>query len=175
MAYQEPPALSMKAGTPSTVSVQSNTPGLYHLDDLPKESAEKVSELLQENHEKHHVYNTDLGFHNHTAHHLLTLYALGSPPELLEKHYRRNSLNQRPRKLPEGPPDAGHRSDHCKYGTYHETVLFFQKQIAEKGVEAVVQEFLLKGDEASDDLLAHLYTGEPRSQAHRGLLGPNTF
>ena len=162
MAYQYLPLVPLETGTLSQVSIQSSTPGLYHLPDLAADSAAKVSALLQENHEKHHVYKTDLGFHNHTAHHLLTLYALGSSPELLERHYRRNSAGQRPRKLPEGPPSpaTGHRSDESKYGTYDETVAFFEAQIEEKGVEAVIQEFVLKGDEAADDMLARLYTGE---------------
>lgn len=49
--------------TASTVSLSPSTAGLYHLDNLSEDSAIKASALLQQNHDRYHVYNTDYGFH----------------------------------------------------------------------------------------------------------------
>src|SRR3954470_23974897 len=57
-------------------------PLAFFLPGITVESANKASELLQENHEKHHIFFNKSGFHNHIAHHLLTTYALGVSPSI---------------------------------------------------------------------------------------------
>ena len=42
---------------------------------------------------------------------------------------------------------------------YRDFLLFFQKEMDRVGYEKVVNEYLLKGDERADDLLARLYAG----------------
>ena len=67
------------------------TPTKVHLDtheqpafswDLTPASARTTSELLQLNHDHHHIFFNKDGFHNHIAHHLLTTYALNALPSL---------------------------------------------------------------------------------------------
>ncbi len=43
---------------------------------------------------------------------------------------------------------------------YPDFVRFFQDEIAEKGVPQVVNEYLFKGDELTDDILARMHSGE---------------
>ena len=42
---------------------------------------------------------------------------------------------------------------------YHEYLVFFQEEIGKKGVEEVINEYLLKGDERAEDLLVRTYSG----------------
>jgi len=45
--------------------------------------------------QKHHVFYNSEGFHNHTAHHLLSLYGLGAPADVIEQRYKENASYQR--------------------------------------------------------------------------------
>ena len=42
---------------------------------------------------------------------------------------------------------------------YEDYVRFFQDEIAEKGVPAVVNEYLFKGSELTDDILVRMHSG----------------
>ena len=68
----------------------------FYLPGISEKSAQRASELLQENHEKHHIFFNESGFHNHIAHHLLTVFALNASPEQIQKHYDDNKSYQRP-------------------------------------------------------------------------------
>lgn len=46
--------------------------------------------------QKHHIFFNNTGFHNHIAHHLLTLYGLGAPASVIERQYKLNASYQRP-------------------------------------------------------------------------------
>ena len=43
---------------------------------------------------------------------------------------------------------------------YPDFLLFFQEQIAEKGWEETLKEYLFKGDAIADELFGRLYAGE---------------
>ena len=49
--------------TAATVNVTSPTVGGFGLDGLSNDSANRASKVLQENHEKHHIYFNHEGFH----------------------------------------------------------------------------------------------------------------
>ena len=49
--------------TPSKVQVSLQDPGVFHCPGITPETARKASEVLQENHEKHHIFYGQSGFH----------------------------------------------------------------------------------------------------------------
>lgn len=51
----------------SQVKLSLDHCGVFHLPGLTKESAAKASQVLQENHEKHHVFFNQQGFHSKSA------------------------------------------------------------------------------------------------------------
>lgn len=147
------------------------------MPNLTEASAQKTTQLLQENHEKHHIFFNTKGFHNHIAHHLLTVFALGASPEQIQRHYDSNASYQR-------PPVAIHRDliDH-KLGDpqefrkylgdekyYRDYLIFFRKEMERLpgGYKDVVNEYLLKGDERADDLLGRCYNGIVHPLIHLG-------
>ncbi|ETN36643.1 uncharacterized protein HMPREF1541_08921 [Cyphellophora europaea CBS 101466] len=153
----------------------SATPGIHHATTgLTTESAKKASELLQRNHDDNHIFFNASGFHNHIAHHLLALYALGASPQQLQHAFDSNQGYQRK----QFPLDAGNVQDlsdperfkEClgKEKYYHDFEAFFGREIDEKGYEAVVKEYLLKGDERADDLLWRTYAGFYHPLIHLG-------
>ncbi|KAI5786484.1 hypothetical protein DFH27DRAFT_528397 [Peziza echinospora] len=79
--------------------VEFATPRRSGLMNIPNgEDGTKIvlAELLRDNHETNHVFFNDLGFHNHIAHYLLTLYDLGASSETLKETYAREKGYQRP-------------------------------------------------------------------------------
>ncbi|KAK1237657.1 hypothetical protein MKX07_006785 [Trichoderma sp. CBMAI-0711] len=130
------------------------------------EAAAKVSELLQKDLECHHVFFNKDGFHNHIVHHLLSLYATGASPSILQKAYAENDSYQISAKQfspdvvkelksgwAEGSPYLG-KGEH-----YPDFLKFFQDEIEEKGWEAVIQEYVFKGDERSEAIYGRLFAG----------------
>ncbi|KAJ9626409.1 hypothetical protein H2203_004041 [Taxawa tesnikishii (nom. ined.)] len=148
--------------TPSKVHLDVSESPEYHRPGITQESAKKASELLQENHEIHHIFFNQSGFHNHIAHHLLTIYALNTPPNLLQKQYDNNKSYQRsPEPLMASEVSQMHDPEHFKgfLGNeryYHDFLKFFQDEMEEKGWENVLNEYLFAADERADDMLARL-------------------
>ena len=50
--------------TASRIQLSLDTPGVFHVSGIIEESAAKASEVLQENHENHHIFFNQSGFHS---------------------------------------------------------------------------------------------------------------
>jgi hypothetical protein len=151
--------------TATKISLQISLEPQYYTGKWTSDSAKKTTELLQENHEIHHIFFNDEGFHNHIVHHLLSLYAMGADPDTIKHMYNINKSYQRPaepteRKIIESLHDSGvfksHLNDESKYPDY---LIFFQRQIDEKGWPTVLQEHLFSGTEQADDFLVRTFSG----------------
>ncbi|KAL6881583.1 hypothetical protein J3F83DRAFT_722814 [Trichoderma novae-zelandiae] len=151
--------------TPWQIRVSSNETGVLKWKQTD-EAAAKVSDLLQKDLESHHVFFNKEGFHNHTVHLLLSLYATGASSSVLEKAYAENHSYQISAKQfdpdvveelksgwSEGSPYLG-KGDH-----YPDFLKFFQDEIEDKGWEKVLQEYVFKGDERSEAIYGRLFAG----------------
>jgi hypothetical protein len=105
---------------------------------------------------------------------MLTVYALGANPKHLQRHYTTNATYQRP-----SPPihkkDIEAMSDPAKFKeflgrqeSYHDFLIFFQREIEANGWQAVVNEYLFKGDERADGMLARMFAGFLHPIIHLG-------
>lgn len=180
---------AIPSGTLRNVAVQDNTRKMatatkiqlepsqkveFSVAGLSDESAKTASELLQENHEKHHIFFNQSGFHNHIVHHLLTIFALGASPAELKKGYDENASYQRPPgKLERAVVDDMHDPERFKTYLgkeryYHDFLVYFQGEIEKKGWEEVLNEYLFKRDERADDMLVRLYGGFLHPIIHLG-------
>ncbi|GAB7350130.1 hypothetical protein MBLNU459_g0803t1 [Dothideomycetes sp. NU459] len=147
------------------------SPGYTHADDLSNDSASKASELLTLNHT---LYNTRFngGFHNHIAHHILALWSLGATPNELQDMWEYNKIYQAPinektliRSMSISEPldlrdpvvfnkCLGNNDYYLEFLTY------FQTEVSERGMPAVIKEYVLKGDKRADDIFCRMYTGQ---------------
>ena len=98
-------------------------------------------------------------------HHLLTLYGLGAPVEVIEKQYQHNAGYQRPQKPVQervledlSNPDS-FKNYLGKEKHYPDFLVFFQTEIDKKGWENVLNEYLFAEDERANDLLGRTYAG----------------
>ncbi|KAL3458171.1 hypothetical protein BJX64DRAFT_228063 [Aspergillus heterothallicus] len=152
----------------------TETPGHTHVDGLTQESADRASELLMLNNARYHTLFDIVGFHNHTVHHMLTLFALGASPDEIRAMYDLNIGYQaftvyRPACAAVQLKDRAFFKqcvgDSSYYGTF---VRFFQDEIASRGIAGVVNEYLLAGDELANDILARMHSGFLHPMIHLG-------
>ncbi|KAF2467859.1 uncharacterized protein BDR25DRAFT_291277 [Lindgomyces ingoldianus] len=146
----------------------------FSVPGVSKESAETTNRLLQENHEKYHIFFNQSGFHNHIAHHLLTIYALGASPSELKKAYDNNASYQRPPVALEPAVVADmHVPERYKSYLgdekyYHDFLVYFKDEIEKKGWQEVVNDYVFKGDERADDMLVRMFGGFLHPLIHLG-------
>ncbi|KAI8627697.1 HypA protein [Xylariaceae sp. FL1651] len=133
--------------TAHTIQITTENPGLWHYKQS-EAAAKKTTELLQEDLQKHHCFFNNRGFHNHISHYLLSLYGLGASPEVIQKGYNDNENYQ--------------RSPFQVHADQIEDLKDFEKAKEKLGNEEsqkVLDEYLFKGDERSDDMLIRMFAG----------------
>ncbi|KAF2803118.1 uncharacterized protein BDZ99DRAFT_427605 [Mytilinidion resinicola] len=160
--------------TSSVVKLSASQHPEFYVSGITAESAEAASKLLQENHDQHHIFFNESGYHNHIAHHLLTIFALGASPSTLKKQYDANKSYQRPVvALERSVIDDMHDPDRFKSYLgkekyYRDFLVFFEKEIEQKGWENVLNEYVFAGDERAEDLLVRMYAGFLHPIIHLG-------
>ncbi|KAF2496682.1 hypothetical protein BU16DRAFT_458022 [Lophium mytilinum] len=160
--------------TSSVVKLSASQHPEFSVSGITAESAEATSKLLQENHDHHHILSSQSGFHNHIAHHLLTLFALGASPSIIKKQYDRNKIYQRPPgALEDSVVDDMHGPERFKSYLgdekyYRDFLVYFEKEIEQKGWENVLNEYVFAGDERAEDLLVRMHGGFLHPMIHLG-------
>ncbi|KAK0307144.1 hypothetical protein LTR01_005790 [Friedmanniomyces endolithicus] len=160
--------------TASIIKLQVTQRPEYYRDGISEGATDKASELLQKNHDTHHIFFNHDGFHNHIAHHLLTLWALRATEGELQHAYDSNAGYQRP----PGPLDQSlvtDLHDPARFARhlgnerhYHAFMIFFQNEIAKTSMPEVVNHYLLAGTTQADDLLHRLFGGFLHPLIHLG-------
>jgi hypothetical protein len=140
--------------TSSNVYLSPSQPLVFHVPDISFETATATSKLLQKNHENHHIFFNQSGFHvrfhfatedladpqqNHIAHHLLTFFALNGTPTELERAWVDNASYQR-QLVPLDSHVVSQLHDQNVYEAYlgreeyyHTFLTFFKREIDQKG------------------------------------------
>ncbi|KAL8693477.1 MAG: hypothetical protein Q9218_001708 [Villophora microphyllina] len=165
--------------TARQVQLSLKYPGEFHLEPISQESAAAGSEVLQENHENHHIFFNESGFHiltkrDHIAHHIPTIYALGASPSTIRKQYANNKSYQRPPQpidndiLGQLRASEGFMKYLGQERYYHDYLIFFQNEINKKGHEEVVNECVLKEDDRANAMLVRMYAGFLHPLIHLG-------
>ncbi|KAI0465911.1 HypA protein [Xylaria cf. heliscus] len=150
--------------TARTIQITPENTGLWHRKQT-EAAAKKTTELLQQDLEKHHCYFNKMGFHNHISHHLLSLYGIGASPEEIQQGYTDNANYQRaPYEIHPDTVEELKDFDKAKEKLgneeyYTDFLAFFQSEIDNKGWQAVLNEYLFKGDKRSDDMMARMFAG----------------
>lgn len=159
--------------TAATVRLTQDTAGVFHAR-IPPESADLTSELLQKNHDKHHMYFNQSGFHNHIAHHLLTIFALGANPGQIQTAYDVNAGYQRPQ-FPVDQRVVADMSDPDKFRKYlaneryfHDYEIFFRKEIESSSWQQVLNKYVFADTPLAKDMLTRMYAGFYHPIIHLG-------
>lgn len=161
-----PDSLSFGAmASASQVHLSPETAGVCHIPNIKVESAKKANQVLQENHDKFHMFYNEDGFHNHIAHHILTLFALGANPSEIQKAFDENQDYQRPHfpiedKIIKDMADPDNFKKYLGQEKYfHDYVAFFEKEMDARGWQSVVSEYLFSRSSLAEDLLVRMFAG----------------
>nr|E1ACQ8.1 RecName: Full=Baeyer-Villiger oxidase notM; AltName: Full=Notoamide biosynthesis cluster protein M [Aspergillus sp. MF297-2]ADM34146.1 hypothetical protein [Aspergillus sp. MF297-2] len=133
----------------SQVKLTARRTGLARLDPSPTGTLELANELLQRNHDSYHMYFRDVGGHNHIAHSVLSVLAMGGGPKELNRAYDDGYGYQRP--LP-------------ALNFLH----FFESEIDAKGWQAVLQEYCFSRTPLAEAMFSQLYEGLLHPIIHLG-------
>ena len=96
----------------------------------------------------------------------MTTFTLGAGPETIQKHYDNAAEYQRPNSSVDDKivQDLGDSAKFLKNlskpNYYHDYLVFFQREIAEKGYAEVVNEYVFKGDERANIMFARIFAGK---------------
>jgi hypothetical protein len=137
----------------------------YYRPAIQQDATNKASELLQKNHEEHHIFFNAEGFHNHIVHHLLTIWALRAGPREVQRGYDVNQGYQRPQpRTHKDVSTAMHEPDeftrHLGDENYYSDYLsFFQNEIQQSSWQDVGNKYLFARDRRADDMLVRLFGG----------------
>ena len=161
--------------TASQVRLSPGQLGICGSGDSPVGSLEVVNRLLQKNHDEFHIFWKDVNGHNHTAHNLLTSFALGATPAQLEQGFVDNLRDQRPR--PELDNDTVQKLHDEGYfyenigeiKQYTNFLVFFERQMEEKGWRAVITEYCFSRTRVAEALLSRMFDGAYHPIIHLGL------
>lgn len=120
-------------------------PFVYTLPGMTPETIETCSRLLEDNHQRFHVFFNERSFHNHTAHHLLAALSFGVSSKTLEDIYAKQVKLQKPahpiHKEHEFDPEKC-IGDHHFYSDYLE---FFKRELDKKyhgNIEDIIEDYL---------------------------------
>jgi hypothetical protein len=151
--------------TATRVELTPSTTGVYHVPEIKDDSAKTASDLLQKNHESFHIFFNADGFHNHIAHHLLAIFALGATPDELQrayddnKGYQRGQYKVKERNVEDMSEPETFKKFLGKEQYYTDFQAFFEKEIDTKGWQNVLKEQLFARSEHSEDMLARMFGG----------------
>lgn len=114
------------------------------------------------------------GQKDHIVHFMLTIWALGASPETIQLQYEREVKRQRPA-YPRDEKVVASFSDKDEFMKYmfqeehySNYLAFFQREIAAKGVPAVMKDYLFGGDKLAESLLSRMFAGLVHPIIHLG-------
>ncbi|KAK4499969.1 hypothetical protein PRZ48_008155 [Zasmidium cellare] len=166
--------ISRRMATASRIQLRSDQKPEYYRQGITSESTRTASELLQVNHERHHIFFNTSGFHNHIVHQLLSMWALGASPEQLQREYDNNASYQRPLKAPEASilhdledpkKFTQYLGQQVRYGDW---LQYFRNEIDKTNWQDVLQKYVFAGDERAEQMLLRMFAGLLHPVIHLG-------
>ncbi|KAI0357098.1 hypothetical protein OH77DRAFT_1422596 [Trametes cingulata] len=122
---------------PSSRQFPARLPGVTHASGLA------LVNTLKDNHVKWHAYFNDRGFHNHAAHHLVAIYAMGAGGPLIEAAYQTHVAYMRPAfQSPESIDEKSFWRHLGKREFYNSYLEFFRASLRTKDVTEVLEEYV---------------------------------
>ena len=139
--------------------------GVFHVDSIPEQTFTLASRLLQYNHDRYHILWNEVRYlHNHQAHYLLTMLALGASPDQARQAFDSNVDYMRPISTSDGEKRKIIKMENFDESLGHEDLyaawlVYFEDEISRKGWEETLNKDLFAGTKSADDLLGRTFEG----------------
>ncbi|KAH7886675.1 hypothetical protein F5I97DRAFT_1025320 [Phlebopus sp. FC_14] len=145
--------------TAATIPVPSKHPPLDQLFGVPapppslicpqrfpgidSEATDVLIKTLEDNHVRWHIFFNYKGFHNHAAHHLLAIWAMGASGPVIDAAYVTHCEYQRPAFESPGHITQSNVFKHLGDERYYSAYLdFFTTEILKKGLSECLEEYV---------------------------------
>ncbi|TFK31868.1 hypothetical protein BDQ12DRAFT_701405 [Crucibulum laeve] len=110
-------------------------------------SVKELKTILKDNHERWHIFINAIKFHNHAAHTVLALWALGADEALLQAVYKDSSAYQCPAFEAPGEITVKNWTDHLGDEKYYQGYLkFFNEEIKTLGGDELLKKYLFAAE-----------------------------
>lgn len=145
------------------ISLKANQRLAFKVPVISEQSTATVNQILQENHDRYHPFFNDRGLHNHISHYMYAAWALGAHPWELQRGYVQEKVLQRPQP-PLNKENVAKLSDPEFYKScmgdwdyYQDYLVFFQQEVAQKGVGATINEYVFSGTANAELMFTRLF------------------
>ncbi|KAI0262049.1 hypothetical protein BC834DRAFT_892792 [Gloeopeniophorella convolvens] len=117
--------------------------GAVSLPGPNDKGAHTLLDVLRHNREHNHIFFNDKGFHNHSTHHVLTIYGLGASPEIIADAYKTHDYLKPAFDSPESITDKNF-SDHLGDAKYYSSYLaYFSEYLRDHTPNEALERFIL--------------------------------
>lgn len=160
--------------TATSIHITPDAPAVVRIPRITPSAADKITSLLQENHEIHHITFDEAGRHNHIVHHLLASFSLGADAETLQKQYDQNMTYQRPppptdesatTSLDDPQVFKQHLESPDNYSTF---LAFFTRKLSTSTIADVVNEYVFSDTELANTIFNRFFSGYYHPLIHLG-------
>ena len=133
-----------------------------------------INDLLQNNHDHINIFFRPVGGHNHTAHAILTIYAMGGKAEDLKRAFEDNDHQQIQippadqivvDQLKDAEVFLKYLRDPAQYNSF---LKFFEQEIESRGWEEVLLEYLFTPTPIAQSMFVQLFEGLYHPLIHIG-------
>ncbi|EGN97420.1 hypothetical protein SERLA73DRAFT_57794 [Serpula lacrymans var. lacrymans S7.3] len=116
------------------------------------EATTALQEVLTHNNKEWHIFFNDKGFHNHAAHHLLAIWALGASAPVIKAAYQTHCDYQLPAYKSPEPITTKNFNDHLGDEDYYNAYLiYFTDEISKNGLSKVLENHVFSMEANIDD------------------------
>ncbi|KAL0563909.1 hypothetical protein V5O48_018150, partial [Marasmius crinis-equi] len=141
-------------------------------------STRTLLEVLKLNHERWHILFDDYGRHNHIAHHVLAVWAMGAHEDIIHTGYSKNERLQQPRGSSPGQITEDNFNDHLGDRRFYDAyVKFFTEVVRTQGFAFALEEYLFSSqanfasvskDGKHPEMLSRFYYAGMHAMIHVG-------
>ncbi|KAH6905272.1 hypothetical protein BKA70DRAFT_1565248 [Coprinopsis sp. MPI-PUGE-AT-0042] len=113
------------------------------LPGISPQTTDALKEVLKDNHQRWHIFFSDMGFHNHASHRAIALWAVGAQADIIHDGYKRDCGYEKPAiQSPQRITDDNfdeHLGDDKYYSGYVE---FFSDHVEKNGLAKTLEDWV---------------------------------
>lgn len=153
------------AAASSRIAISPENKGILHVPDISTQSVEKATDLLQRNHDEFHIFFNNRGFHNHSAHYVLSALALGATAPQLQAMFDNQKHTQTPRVLKiEGDVKDLYNENNflaclSRPEYYDQFIIFFEEQLDSLGIATTIRQYIFSDSPIAREMLPRIFAG----------------
>ncbi|KXN91320.1 Oxidoreductase AflY [Leucoagaricus sp. SymC.cos] len=154
-----------------TPSSPPSTLSPYHWPGVSPESTRALKNMLIDNHKRWHIFFSDEGFHNHSAHRSIAIWSLGADPAVITAAYELDCKEQRPAFESPEPITNSNFEEHLGDARFYDAYInFFGQYTRKHGIDKTLETFMFSKEcnSRNTEMLSRFLSGLLHPLIHAG-------